>query len=229
MSRMGRLAEGSSLAANILFAGAHGSTESASPHAATPVREDGFPQATTVGDVNDGLTIYVRCGADSQKARNVRRSAKVLRRRRSPTSTRPTARASMPKRCSRAVAASCTRTGTPDSTASTSPTPQPATRGSSRSRAGHTAGGSCSTCTPPRVPRSSKRRSNGWAALFNGHAPEHRHTVRQEHSLPLLADLKNFRAAALASISRKASLAGAIRGHGRALSCLAWTPASTGR
>ena len=41
------------------------------------VREDGFPQATTVGYVNDGLTIYVGCGADSQKARNVRRCAKV--------------------------------------------------------------------------------------------------------------------------------------------------------
>jgi general stress protein 26 len=41
------------------------------------VREDGFPQATTVSYVNDGLTIYVGCGADSQKARNVRRCAKV--------------------------------------------------------------------------------------------------------------------------------------------------------
>jgi general stress protein 26 len=41
------------------------------------VRENGFPQATTVGYVNDGLTIYVGCGADSQKARNVRRCAKV--------------------------------------------------------------------------------------------------------------------------------------------------------
>jgi general stress protein 26 len=37
------------------------------------VREDSFPQATTIGYVNDGLTIYVVCGADSQKARNVRR------------------------------------------------------------------------------------------------------------------------------------------------------------
>jgi general stress protein 26 len=41
------------------------------------VREDGFPQATTVGYANDGLTIYVGCGADSQKARNVRRCANV--------------------------------------------------------------------------------------------------------------------------------------------------------
>jgi Transposase IS66 family len=55
------------------------------------------------------------------------------------------------------------------------------------------------------------------AALFkieaeiNGHASEHRHTLRQERSLPLLADLKDFLAAALASISRKSSLAGAIR------------------
>jgi transposase len=48
-------------------------------------------------------------------------------------------------------------------------------------------------------------------AEINGHAPEHRHTVRQERSLPMLADLKDFLAAALASISRKSSLAGAIR------------------
>ena len=31
------------------------------------VREDGWPQATTVGYVHDGLTLYVGCGADSQK------------------------------------------------------------------------------------------------------------------------------------------------------------------
>lgn len=41
------------------------------------VREDGWPQATTVGYVNDGLTIYVVCGIDSQKTRNIRRSNKV--------------------------------------------------------------------------------------------------------------------------------------------------------
>ena len=41
------------------------------------MREDGWPQATTVGYVNDGLTIYVGCGADRQKARNVRRCAKI--------------------------------------------------------------------------------------------------------------------------------------------------------
>jgi general stress protein 26 len=41
------------------------------------VREDGWPQATTVGYVNEGLTLYVGCGADSQKARNIRRSSKV--------------------------------------------------------------------------------------------------------------------------------------------------------
>jgi nitroimidazol reductase NimA-like FMN-containing flavoprotein (pyridoxamine 5'-phosphate oxidase superfamily) len=41
------------------------------------VREDGFPQATTVGYVNGGLTIYVGGGVDSQKARNVRRCTKV--------------------------------------------------------------------------------------------------------------------------------------------------------
>jgi nitroimidazol reductase NimA-like FMN-containing flavoprotein (pyridoxamine 5'-phosphate oxidase superfamily) len=41
------------------------------------VREDDFPQATTVGYVNDSVTIYVGCGSDSQKARNMRRCAKV--------------------------------------------------------------------------------------------------------------------------------------------------------
>ena|SRR5918994_183583 len=41
------------------------------------VREDGWPQATTVGYVNDGLTLYVGCGADSQKLRNIQRCNKV--------------------------------------------------------------------------------------------------------------------------------------------------------
>jgi general stress protein 26 len=41
------------------------------------VRADGWPQATTVGYTNDGLTLYVGCGADSQKVRNIRRCDKV--------------------------------------------------------------------------------------------------------------------------------------------------------
>jgi nitroimidazol reductase NimA-like FMN-containing flavoprotein (pyridoxamine 5'-phosphate oxidase superfamily) len=41
------------------------------------IREDGWPQATTVGYVNDGLTLYVGCGAQSQKARNIERCNKV--------------------------------------------------------------------------------------------------------------------------------------------------------
>lgn len=55
------------------------------------------------------------------------------------------------------------------------------------------------------------------AALFqleaeiNGRAPDQRHAVRQEHALPRLADLKDFLERALASLSRKSSLAGAIR------------------
>jgi transposase len=55
------------------------------------------------------------------------------------------------------------------------------------------------------------------AALFrieaeiNGLDPKRRHTVRQERSLPLLTDLKDYLTAAFASISRKSSLAGAIR------------------
>jgi nitroimidazol reductase NimA-like FMN-containing flavoprotein (pyridoxamine 5'-phosphate oxidase superfamily) len=35
------------------------------------LRPDGWPQATTVGYVNDGLTIYFLCGLDSQKAKNL--------------------------------------------------------------------------------------------------------------------------------------------------------------
>ena len=35
------------------------------------LRPDGWPQATTVGYVNDGLTLFFLCGLDSQKARNL--------------------------------------------------------------------------------------------------------------------------------------------------------------
>lgn len=41
------------------------------------IREDGYPQATTVSYVNDGLTIYFGTTADAQKARNIARSNKV--------------------------------------------------------------------------------------------------------------------------------------------------------
>jgi general stress protein 26 len=41
------------------------------------VREDGYPQATTVSFVNDGLTIYFGCAAPSQKAKNIGHSDKV--------------------------------------------------------------------------------------------------------------------------------------------------------
>ncbi len=41
------------------------------------VRPDGFPQATTVGYVNDGLTLYFGTSADSQKARNIALCDKV--------------------------------------------------------------------------------------------------------------------------------------------------------
>ena len=41
------------------------------------VREDGYPQATTVSYVNDDLTIYFGCAAESQKAMNIARSDKV--------------------------------------------------------------------------------------------------------------------------------------------------------
>lgn len=41
------------------------------------VREDGYPQATTVSYVNDGLKIYFGCGASSQKAKNLARNSKI--------------------------------------------------------------------------------------------------------------------------------------------------------
>lgn len=41
------------------------------------VREDGFPQTTTVSYVSDGETIYFGCDPGSQKAENIARSAKV--------------------------------------------------------------------------------------------------------------------------------------------------------
>jgi nitroimidazol reductase NimA-like FMN-containing flavoprotein (pyridoxamine 5'-phosphate oxidase superfamily) len=41
------------------------------------VREDGYPQATTVSYVNDGLKIYFGCAAGSQKAKNLARDSKV--------------------------------------------------------------------------------------------------------------------------------------------------------
>lgn len=41
------------------------------------VREDGYPQATTVSFMNDGLTIYFGTSTDSQKAKNIAKSDKV--------------------------------------------------------------------------------------------------------------------------------------------------------
>jgi nitroimidazol reductase NimA-like FMN-containing flavoprotein (pyridoxamine 5'-phosphate oxidase superfamily) len=41
------------------------------------VREDGFPQATTVGYVHEGLTLYVGTFAQAQKVANIRRCPKV--------------------------------------------------------------------------------------------------------------------------------------------------------
>ncbi len=41
------------------------------------LRPDGWPQATTVGYVNEGLTLYFLCGLDSQKARNLARDNRM--------------------------------------------------------------------------------------------------------------------------------------------------------
>src|SRR6476660_3182847 len=41
------------------------------------LRPDGWPQATTVGYVNEGLTLYFLCGLDSQKARNLAQDDRI--------------------------------------------------------------------------------------------------------------------------------------------------------
>lgn len=41
------------------------------------LRPDGWPQATTVGYVNEGLTLYFLCGRESQKAANLARDDRV--------------------------------------------------------------------------------------------------------------------------------------------------------
>ncbi len=41
------------------------------------LRPDGWPQATTVGYVNEGLSIYFLCGLESQKAANIARDDRV--------------------------------------------------------------------------------------------------------------------------------------------------------
>ena len=41
------------------------------------LRPDGWPQATTVGYVNEGLTLWFLCGRESQKARNLARDNRV--------------------------------------------------------------------------------------------------------------------------------------------------------
>jgi nitroimidazol reductase NimA-like FMN-containing flavoprotein (pyridoxamine 5'-phosphate oxidase superfamily) len=41
------------------------------------LRPDGWPQATTVGYVNEGLTLWFLCGLDSQKAANLARDDRL--------------------------------------------------------------------------------------------------------------------------------------------------------
>lgn len=41
------------------------------------LRPDGWPQATTVGYANEGLTLYFLCGLDSQKAANLAQDDRV--------------------------------------------------------------------------------------------------------------------------------------------------------
>lgn len=41
------------------------------------LRPDGWPQATTVGYVNEGMTLYFLCGLESQKAHNIAHDNRV--------------------------------------------------------------------------------------------------------------------------------------------------------
>jgi nitroimidazol reductase NimA-like FMN-containing flavoprotein (pyridoxamine 5'-phosphate oxidase superfamily) len=41
------------------------------------LRPDGWPQATTVGYANEGLTLYFLCGLESQKAKNLARDNRL--------------------------------------------------------------------------------------------------------------------------------------------------------
>lgn len=41
------------------------------------LRPDGWPQATTVGYVNEGLTLWFLCGLESQKAKNIAHDDRV--------------------------------------------------------------------------------------------------------------------------------------------------------
>jgi nitroimidazol reductase NimA-like FMN-containing flavoprotein (pyridoxamine 5'-phosphate oxidase superfamily) len=41
------------------------------------LRPDGWPQATTVGYANEGLTLWFLCGLESQKAKNLARDDRV--------------------------------------------------------------------------------------------------------------------------------------------------------
>ena len=41
------------------------------------LRPDGWPQATTVGYANEGITLYFLCGLESQKAANLARDDRV--------------------------------------------------------------------------------------------------------------------------------------------------------
>jgi nitroimidazol reductase NimA-like FMN-containing flavoprotein (pyridoxamine 5'-phosphate oxidase superfamily) len=41
------------------------------------LRPDGWPQTTTVGYANDGMTLYFLCGKESQKAANLARDDRV--------------------------------------------------------------------------------------------------------------------------------------------------------
>jgi len=45
--------------------------------AVATLRPDGWPQATTVGYANEGLTLYFLCGLESQKAKNLARDDRL--------------------------------------------------------------------------------------------------------------------------------------------------------
>jgi nitroimidazol reductase NimA-like FMN-containing flavoprotein (pyridoxamine 5'-phosphate oxidase superfamily) len=71
-------------------------------------RPDGWPQATTVGYVNDGLTIYFLCSPQSQKAANLAWDSPVT----DPTEVaKAYGKGKRPEQSSRAASASRARYG----------------------------------------------------------------------------------------------------------------------
>ena len=132
-------------------------------------------------------------------------------RRRSPMSTRPTARRRSRSRISPASRASFRSTATPDIGRSRA-------RAMSRSpSAGRTCGAVSTSAPSPKARRSPTRPCQRIAALYRieadirGCEPDKRRAIRQERSRPIVAELEPWLREKLPLLSRKSKLAQAIR------------------